>query len=154
MLRYSPLGDLTLAASGSFYPDQAIPRIALAWAAPATRWLTITPAAALQVADRSPLAAGYLAATFHGRPGSLWIGGKYGRERRPVYLHVPTTFSVDGEIRWGLWGGGTINLPGRLHILLSYELHRIADLQGGDPGSAHLIALGLGWRSHGPTRQD
>ena len=36
-VRYSPLGDITLAAVAGVWPDQVIPRVALAWAAPATR---------------------------------------------------------------------------------------------------------------------
>lgn len=84
----------------------------------------------------------------HGRPGALWVGGKGGRERRPVYLHIPSTFSVDGEIRWGLWAGGRIDLPRRLHIYASWELHRLAATDIADPASAHLLAVGLGWRSH------
>jgi hypothetical protein len=153
-LRYSPLGDLSLAIAAGFWPDQAIPRASLAWAAPATRWLTITPAAAVQVADGAALGSGSLGAAVHGRPGALWVGGKVGPERRPIYLHVPETFSVDGEIRWGLWAGGRAELPGHFNLFAGWELHRLA---GVGPGavvtSAHILAIGVGWRSHAPPQR-
>lgn len=147
-LRYSPLGDITASGSGSFYGDGTIARFALAWAAPATRWLTVTPGVATQAYGGEALPAGSLALAVHGRPGALWLGGKGGRERRPVYLHLPSTFSVDGEVRWGLWAGGRLNLPARLHLFASWELHRFAATDVGASASAHLLAVGLGWRSH------
>jgi hypothetical protein len=160
-VRYSPLGDITLAAVAGVWPDQVIPRVALAWAAPATRWLTVTPGAAVQVADGRALGAGSLAAAVHGRRGALWVGGKFGPERRPVYLHVPATFSVEGEIRWGLWAGARLELPRRFNIFAGWELHRFTGLDAGAVvTSAHTLAIGVGWRSHpapeprGPERKE
>ncbi len=115
-LRWSPRGDIALGTSVTIAGDQVRPRFEPGWKLPV-----------------------------HGKPGVLWLGGKYGRERQPAYLDIPVIFNLPGDIRWGGWVGGQVQLPANFALLANYEVHGVeADSVIGPVDSlAHYITLGL-----------
>lgn len=147
--RYSPYGDIGLDVSLTLGTEAPVPRIAPSWRIPIAHHVWLRPAAALQVVDGDALPVGMLTVGLRGKPGTVWVGGKYGRERNPAYLDVPVIFNVAGAIHWGAWLGGSLNLPAGFRLFGGYEVHglEVDDALSGrsDPAQAHYVTLGLGW---------
>lgn len=142
-LRVSPWGDGNVEASLSFYDDAKVVRIAPSWRIPLGRILSARPGAAVQWLSDEALLAGSLELSAAGSPGSVWIGGKLGAERRPVYLAVPTVFDLPETISGGLWAGGGLALGRGWILSLSYELQRLRDEATGDESGMHLLTLAV-----------
>lgn len=144
-LRWSPWGDVTLNTSVTIADDRVRPRIEPGWKLPVHEHVWLRPAVAVQVERDVALAAGMLTAAVHGKPGAVWLGGKYGRERQPAYLDIPVIFNIPGDIRWGGWVGVQLQLPANFALLANYEVHGVeADSAIGSVDSlAHYITVGL-----------
>ena len=61
------------------------------------------------------------------------------------YLDIPVIFNIPGDIRWGGWVGGQLQLPANFALLANYEVHGVeADSAIGSVDSlAHYITVGL-----------
>src|SRR5262249_13557306 len=72
---------------------------------------------------------------------SLWAGGKYGDEVRPVYFSVPVVYNIPERIPYGAWGGGSLNVSDDVRIHVSYALDRLRQPDG--TGSfMHTLSVG------------
>ncbi|MCA9705319.1 MAG: hypothetical protein KDK70_05690 [Myxococcales bacterium] len=145
-LRWSPWGDVLLAASVTLEGDHPRPRLAPSWRLPVHPHVWLHPGASLQVDGSDALGTGRVTVTVHGSPGAVWLGGMGGRERRPALLDVPVIFNLAEDLRYGVWLGGHLALPRGLGLLASYELY---GLEPADPAAplaqAHYVSVGLQW---------
>lgn len=142
-LRYRRLGDVVFETSITIEPNTVRPRFAPSWKIPIHRQVWIRPEVSLQVDDTEVLAVGVFSLGVDGRVGAVWLGGKYGRERRPAYLSIPIIFNLAGDIRWGGWIGGALNLPAGFGLNAGYELFGIEPAPSEGTVLAHYISLGL-----------
>lgn len=146
-MRWSPWGDIVLAANTTIEADVVRPRIEPSWKLPVHEHVWLRPAFSMQI-DDGVLPTGMLTLGVHGRPGALWLGGKYGRERRPAYLDTPVIFNIPGDIRWGGWVGGQLELPANMAFFAAYELDGVEVQTEAALArtQAHYITLGLSFR--------
>ncbi len=144
-VRWSPWGDIALSSSATITPGRVRPRLEPSWRLPVHDHVWVRPGVAVQVDGDEALAAGALTAAVHGKLGAVWLGGKYGRERQPAYLDIPVIFNIPGDIRWGAWVGGQLQLPAGLGLTAGYELHGVEAPTLTTPveSIAHYITLGV-----------
>jgi hypothetical protein len=131
--RYSPLGDLSLEASYSIYADDVVEvddvfRAALSWRIPVVGPLTVVPGGALQLSGGTARGAGSLAVGVADERGEFWLGGKGGREVRPVYLAVPAAYNTSGVIPYGASVAGRVRMAPDWWLGGSLELQRHGSL--------------------------
>lgn len=139
--RWSPFGDIEVRASGSFYDDMKILRVEPSWRIPLVRGLSIRPGVGLADAGGELLATGMATLALDRPSFSLWAGGKYGDEVRPVYFSVPVVYDVPERIPFGAWAGAAVNASDDVRIHLTYAMDRLK--QGdGTATSAHSLAIG------------
>ena len=112
VLRYSPWGDGTLAATVSLFPTEILARGELGWSLPLVRagllraWsLQLRPAAALQGSGTELRPSGALSLRFDHPRVSAFIGGKYGVELRPAYLAQEVVYNGPERMPLSLWAG-------------------------------------------------
>lgn len=150
-LRWSPWGDVVLDTSVTIEGGLARPRMAPSWRLPVHRSVWLRPGASLQVDGSEALGTGRLTLGVHGRPGTLWVGGMGGRERRPALLDVPVVFNLAEDLRFGAWVGGSVSLPHQLALLAGYEVYGLDPIDPAAPQTqAHYLTMGLSWtRSKG-----
>jgi hypothetical protein len=139
--RWSPFGDIEVRGSVSFYPDMLVLRVEPSWRIPIAGGLSIRPGAGLADAGGAflPTAMGTLA--LDRSRFSLWAGGKYGDEVRPVYLQVPVVYDITERIPYGAWGGASVNVSDDVRIHVSYAMDRLQQPDG--TGSfSHTLSVG------------
>jgi opacity protein-like surface antigen len=140
--RFSPFGDIELRGSASFYDDMKVLRIEPSWRIPLFGGLSIRPAAGIQDAGGEVFATVMGTLSFDHRLFSLWAGGKYGDEVRPVYFAVPVVYDVTEKIAWGAWSGASVNVSDGVRIHLSYAMDRLKQ-ESGTLTNAHALTLGV-----------
>ncbi len=154
-LRISTWGDLMVEGSATFSEQPVVGRTALAYRLPAAKWLDLTPAGGLQFDRGDVLPTGYLGLRFHGKPGSIAVGGKYGEERQPVYVGLATIYSQRSPVRGGGWFVASAWLPRGFSLTASYALDSLdLLLESGevDPVLNHAVSLGVAWASDWKVR--
>lgn len=112
VVRYSPWGDATLAATASVYPNEFLFRGELGWAIPILRanllraWsVHVRPAAALQWSAGELRPSGALSLHLDHPRVSMFVGGKYGTEVRPAFLAQEVVYNGPERIPLSLWAG-------------------------------------------------
>ena len=144
--RISRLGRLWVETSLSFYPDDRIFRLSPSWRLPIGGALYLEPGGGLQVTeDGEVLGNGTLELGAESEWGSLRFGGKWGRERRPLYLHLPAVLNLRDDVRWGLWAGASIRFRRTGEVRLTYELNRLDLLSSSAAAEAsmHVISASV-----------
>lgn len=149
-LRWSPFGDLLLAESTSLYADQDVHRLELSWRLPLSASIAVRPAMAGQYAGRTWGGAGYLTLLGdHGRFG-WWLGGKGGREIRPLYFGQSLVFNWAESISAGATTGLRADLGGA-SFTLGYDLALLrrtgsaSATNGARTSTVHLVTLGVAY---------
>lgn len=139
--RWSPFGDIEVAGSASFYSDMLVFRAEPSWRIPIVGGLSIRGGAGLADAGGTflPTAMGTLA--LDRSRFSLWAGGKYGDELRPVYFSVPVVYNIQERIPYGAWGGASVNVSDDVRIHMSYAMDRLKQPDGTE-STAHTLSLG------------
>lgn len=141
-LRLSGWSDLVLEGSYSFYGDVEVLRVAPAWRVPVPGGFAITAVGAVQRFDRSVLGSGALTLTYGDEHRGVHVGGKLGREQRPVYLFQPSIYNISEPMTGGAFAGASLPLSAEWALHLAYEFHRL-ELSGGGAGGMHLVSLAL-----------
>jgi hypothetical protein len=72
---------------------------------------------------------------------SLWAGGKYGDEVRPVYWNVPLVYDLQEKIAYGVWAGAGVNVSEGARIQLTYTMDRLKALDSSFTANAHTLGL-------------
>ncbi len=143
--RVSPFGDLELRGSASFYTDMTVLRAEPSWRIPIAGGFSVRPGGAVEWASATGEVhgAGMITLSLDRALGSLWAGGKYGVEIRPVYFNVPVVYDIPENIAWGAWAGGALNVNPDLRIYLSYAMDRLTWSLGAS--NAHTLTVGGSW---------
>jgi hypothetical protein len=139
--RWSPFGDIEVRASGSLYDDMKVLRVEPSWRIPIAFGLSIRPGVGLADAGGELLATGMATLALDRPRFSLWAGGKYGDEVRPVYLSVPLVYATVERIPFGAWAGAAVNVNSDVRIHLSYAMDRL-EQPDGTASDAHTLAIG------------
>jgi tetratricopeptide (TPR) repeat protein len=124
--RYSGTGDLIANLSASFYSDSAVLRGELTWRVPIYGGFSIRPGGALQWSSAESFRTLQLSLNYDHRWFSLWFGGKYGDEKRAVYLDLSFVYNSPARVPYGLWSGIAVR-PGAgfaLSFNYGYDLLR------------------------------
>ena len=103
--RVSPFGDVELRGSASFYDDMTVLRAEPSWRIPIAGGFSVRPGAAVAWASGAVRGTAMLTLSLDRSLGSLWAGGKYGVETRPVYFAVPVVYDIPESIAYGAWAG-------------------------------------------------
>lgn len=140
--RFSPFGDLELRASASLYDDLKVFRAEPSWRIPIALGLSIRPALGIQYAGSEALVTGMGTLSFDQPRFSLWAGGKYGDEVRPVYLGAPAIYNLTEKIAYGAWAGASVNVTDDVRIHVSYAMDRLKP-SSGTATDAHALTLGI-----------
>jgi hypothetical protein len=140
--RLSPFGDLEVRASASFYDDMSVYRVEPSWRIPIAFGLSIRPAVAIQSADGEAKVSGSGTLSLDRSRFGLFVGGKYGDEVRPAYLSLPVVYNILDTVKWGVWGGGSVNVTKGVRIHASYAMDRLEQPDGAQI-SAHALTLGV-----------
>lgn len=160
--RFSPLGDIYLAASVGLYSDMTVYRVAPAWRIPLGGGFSLIPSLALQVATSTDqeshyqlqetteiLPSGSLTLSYSGERLDLWLGGKYGAEVRPAYLDLAAVYNSTDRLAYGAWAGARVKLGQGWSLAAGYELVRLEQLDATygttTQSNLHLINLGASW---------
>jgi hypothetical protein len=117
-------------------------RVAPSWRIPIALGFSIEPALGVADAGGEALATGILTLSFEHRLFSLWAGGKYGDEVRPVYLSLPIVYATTERIPYGAWGGASVNVSNGVRIHLAYSMDRL-NQPDGTGSDAHTLSLGF-----------
>jgi tetratricopeptide (TPR) repeat protein len=141
--RVSPYGDIELRGSASFYDDMTVLRAEPSWRIPIAGGFSIRPGGAVEWASGEVRGTGMLTLSLDRALGSLWAGGKYGVEIRPVYFSVPVVYDIPENIAYGAWAGAALNVNPDLRIYVSYAMDRLTWSTGAD--SAHTLTVGGSW---------
>ncbi|MGM0556773.1 MAG: tetratricopeptide repeat protein [Myxococcota bacterium] len=152
--RYSPLGDVTLEASYSAFPDVELWRVAPAWRIPVGEGFFVRPSGAFQLAPGVDelFALGSLGVGFAGHVGSIEIGGKYGREWRPSYFFSPVVYNVDAVIDAGGWLSAGVWLHERWRFVANYAYEHYEAGFEGALEDGHVITVGIEFTSQRPEQ--
>ncbi|APR81755.1 Hypothetical protein A7982_07104 [Minicystis rosea] len=140
--RVSPFGDIELRGSASLYEDMKVFRLEPSWRIPIVFGLSIRPGFAVQRAGDETRITGMGTLSFDHRRVSVWAGGKYGDEVRPVYFNVPAIYDVSEKIAFGAWAGASVNVSDDVRIHLSYAMDRLKPTSGPET-STHALSLGV-----------
>ena len=141
--RVSPYGDIELRGSASFYDDMTVLRAEPSWRIPIAGGFSIRPGGAVEWASGEVRGTGMLTLSLDRALGSLWAGGKYGVEIRPVYFSVPVVYDIPENIAYGVWAGAALNVNPDLRIYLSYAMDRLTWSTGAS--NAHALTVGGAW---------
>jgi tetratricopeptide (TPR) repeat protein len=140
--RWSPFGDIELEGAASFYSDIKVFRAALSWRIPIAVGISIRPGVAVQDSGGRVHVTGMGTLAWDSRWVSLWAGGKYGNEERPVYWGVPVVYDTPELIPYGAWAGIGVNASEAVRIHLAYSMDRLTQADG-TASSAHALSLGV-----------
>lgn len=140
--RVSPFGDIEVRGALSFYDDGEVLRIEPSWRIPVAFGLSVRPGLAAEYALGEALVTGMLTLSLDRGPWSLWAGGKYGDELRPVYFAAPAIVNATQKIAYGGWAGASVNVSEGVRIQLSYALDRLKQADG-SASYAHALSLGI-----------
>lgn len=140
-LRYSPYGDIDLAATVSVSPSSTILRVEHGYRLPLFAGVSVRPAVAVASVGAELLPTAMLTLSYDHRRFRLYAGGKVGKEIRAYYLRVPVVNAFDDPVAWGAWGGGSVNVGDHARIHLGYATDRL-QLSDGTQVSAHALSLG------------
>lgn len=143
--RYSFVGDVLFNGSASIYPDAPVLRGELAFRMPLPLGLSVRPSGALQwIPGESFRTAGLTLAYDHPRL-SLWVGGKYGDEKRPAYLGVFFIYNSPARIPYGAWAGASVRPGSGFLLSASYSYDRLirTDVMPRQDSLFHTITLSL-----------
>lgn len=144
VLRWSPAGDLMLAATVSAYSDDTIVRVSPSYRLGLGSGFSLTPAVAMQRAEGATWWNGSLTLSYDGAKGGFFVGGKYGEEVRPAYLADSVVYDMPEHVTWGLWAGGRVRLGESLALRVAYSLDHLEGSSGTTPVSSNLHALTVG----------
>jgi hypothetical protein len=139
--RWSPFGDIEVKGSVSFYSDMFVLRAEPSWRIPIAGGLSIRPGVGLADAGGTFLPTGMATLALDRSRFSLWAGGKYGDELRPVYFSVPVVYDIQERIPYGAWGGASVNVSDEVRIHVSYAMDRLKQ-QDGTESTAHTLSVG------------
>lgn len=140
--RLSPFGDIEVRGSASFYDDMKVLRVEPSWRIPIAFGLSLRPGVAIQSADGEVHVTGMGTLSLDQSRFSLFAGGKYGDEVRPVYFSLPLVYNIMDTITWGAWGGGSVNVSDGVRIHLTYATDRMKQSDG-TAISAHALTMGV-----------
>jgi tetratricopeptide (TPR) repeat protein len=140
-VRWSPFGDIEIRAAGSLYDDLLVGRVEPSWRIPIAGGLSVRPGVALADAGGELLATGLFTLALDRPHFSLWAGGKYGDEVRPVYWTVPIVYATPERIPFGAWAGASVNVNDDVRIHLTYAMDRLKQTDG-TQSDAHTLAVG------------
>jgi tetratricopeptide (TPR) repeat protein len=141
--RVSPYGDIELTASASFYGDMTVLRAEPSWRIPIAGGFSVRPGGAVEWASGVVRGTGMLTLSLDRSLGSLWAGGKYGVEIRPVYFNVPVVYDIPENIAYGAWAGAALNVNPDVRIYVSYAMDRLTWSTGAS--NAHALTVGGSW---------
>jgi len=159
--RVSPWGDIGLAANLSLYDDLTVVRVHSSYRLPLRPWLSVTPGFTVQVPmnttgagpsnsqlieDSKALFSGQLEVLLRGKPGSIWFGGKLGKELRPADLDALAIYNIDQYVAFSLNLGGRLLLDSHWSLFVAYQLDRLEALDAEPDTNLHLFTLGVAWR--------
>jgi len=143
--RVEALGTIWLSGSASIHADTTIFRLEPAWTIPLGSVFSVQPLAAWQHADSENFFSS--GGTFTATPGwaTVFIGGRYGEERQPVYLSHPSVYNVPEHILWSVWAGARLALTKSWSLNSGYEFLRLRQLltTGTEDADMHLFTVGL-----------
>jgi hypothetical protein len=143
-LRWSPRGDLVLAAAVSGYSDQTILRISPSYRAALGHGVSLTPALALQRADGKAWGSGSLTVAYDAAGWGLLAGGKYGEEVRPAYLTDAVVYDLTEHVMWGAFASARVRLTSDLALRASYSFDRLQGSTSGATVTSNLHAFSVG----------
>lgn len=151
--RISPFGDGVAAVAWSFYPSLSILRSELWWRFPLPAGFSLRPAGSLQVAQGASQARTEfnqnvsLTAAFDQARFGVFLGGKYGSERRPAFLDFALIYNGPERVSHGLLAGGSLRPGAGFTLALGYawdHLFREADATSAAINSdAHYLTFSL-----------
>jgi hypothetical protein len=144
VLRWSPGGDLMLAATVSAYSDETIVRVSPSYRIPLGRGFSLTPALAVQRAEGATWWNGSLTLALDGERGGFFLGGKYGEEVRPAYLADSVVYDMTEHVTWGLWAGARVRFGEHFALRAAYSLDRLEGSSGTTPVSSNLHSFTVG----------
>ncbi len=147
--RLSARGDWRLEASGSWFETESVYRVALDYTLSLAPWFALVPALAYQSADGDHLGNGSLSAVARYENWQGTLSGKYGLERRPLYLASGVIYNSDDDIAWGLSASLSYRFTTGLGLAAGYELQALEQSRTEAPvaSNLYLFYLSLGWDS-------
>ena len=147
ILRYSPLGDITLEGSLSLHTGGRVLRLAPAWSLPLGDRFRVRPGLGFQWNDGTALVAPELVLWFLGDRARLFASGRAGRQERPVWLEQPSIYNIADRILEGASAGAQLELGPHWSLDLAYEMQRrkvwLDSGQTEAVSFAHFIVCGL-----------
>lgn len=123
--RYSPLGDILLNLSASLYSDVTALRGELLWNLPLYRGFGVRPGFALQGLSGQLFETGSVTLYYEHPRFGIFVGGKYGDEKRAAYLANSFIYNGQARIPYGVWGGVTLRLQEGFKMSFSYAYDRM-----------------------------
>ncbi|QQR90054.1 MAG: tetratricopeptide repeat protein [Myxococcales bacterium] len=139
-------GEFVLENSATFYSDLTVWRFAPSWAMPLTSWLSIQPYGALQVLNSElPVEAG-LTSTVWNTLGSLWLGCRLGKAKRPTRLSEPSIYNTFDTFRQSVYSGASLRIAQHWQLWVNYQIERrqlLDELSQTHHSLAHYFSLGI-----------
>jgi hypothetical protein len=136
--------------SASVYPSdpkQSSPvlRGELAWVLPIIGGFNVRPSGALQWDPTGTFKTLSLTLAYSHRFFNVWMGGKYGDEKRAAYLTVPYVYNSPATIPYGAWAGATIRPGAKFALTLGYTYDRLIrnDTMPMQNSVVHSVTLSL-----------
>jgi len=123
--RLSPLGDILLNLSASLYSDVTALRGELQWNLPLFRGFGVRPGFALQGLSGQLFETGSVTLFYDHPRFGVFVGGKYGDEKRAAYLANSFIYNGQARIPYGVWGGATLRLQEGFKMSFSYAYDRM-----------------------------
>ena len=76
---------------------------------------------------------------------TLWVGGKYGDEKRAAYLTVAYIYNSPATIPYGWWAGVTVRPGQKTALTLGYTYDRLvrSDTAPAQNSLVHSLTLGV-----------
>jgi hypothetical protein len=143
-LRYSPWGDVLLAASASFYSSLQVVRVEPSWRIPLGEYFSVTPAVAAQWSAGQYFFTPSLTVAFNHPRVSAWLGARYGEEVRPAWLLHSLVYGLAENVTWGGFAGVRVDLAGPVSVQAAWALDHLKASPGGDAAGSLLNTFTLG----------
>lgn len=140
-LRGELYGELSVAS----FSDETVARAAAAWsAALSDRW-SLGPTASAQLGGEGVGGSIGARVTYQHRGYALSLAGRYGDERRAVFLEQSLGFATNDHIRGALSLSGRIPLGRGVSLAPSYDWLRLTtgDALHATDADAHFVTLGV-----------
>lgn len=149
--RVSPFGDGLLQLGASLYRDLAMVRVQPSWRLPVAWGLSIQPGGAYQLTAAPGVAprhrySVFLALSLQRGPLSLWAGGRYGDELRPLDLDLGLISNYQQPQVGAAWLGASLDVGPRrrTHLQLGWGVDLLLPDGGSLLTQAHTVSLGAG----------